>query len=427
MDIFSRFKKDYVNYLVSIIIPVIINAASIPLFKRILGAEGYGLFSVSFNSVLLLTATLTGWITQSIIRFYPASNNKKAFIKGAVSISLATQLLFFVPTLLAVWYIRQDALLALLFALALLVTSLQFSMLAVSQSVFLSGKNIYSEIIRTVSYLGLALLLLLATPVYYMYALFSAIIISYLLSYLYLRKQSQQLFFAKANPSIAASGSEPTSSKSLWKEFMRYGGPLSLWFVFAYLLSLIDKFFLLRAHGAYVQGNYQAVFDFLSRSITVLISPITTSLFPLLTTAYELGKKRDIKKLLARILLVELAAMLVAGAAYWWFGADILFSLIHVPKTGEYKWMGLLVIAGTFTWQMAIVIQKRYELKFMSVTLLVMVALAFVFQLLLYVIAGNNSNPILYPAGFALSALVYLLFVSFHRFRYFFTSKQQGN
>jgi hypothetical protein len=143
MDLFSRFKKDYFNYLLSIILPALIMGLSIPLLKHLLGAKGYGSFSIWFNGVLICAASLTGWIMQSILRFYSTANNKRLFVDMALQMSYKTQAILFAPIFLIVWYISKDWLLALCFVLAFLVVSLQFSILAISQSGFLSKKYLF--------------------------------------------------------------------------------------------------------------------------------------------------------------------------------------------------------------------------------------------------------------------------------------------
>jgi O-antigen/teichoic acid export membrane protein len=415
MDLVSRFKKDYLNYFLSTIIPVIITAVSIPLFKQLLGPEGYGKFSISFNSVLLCTAILSGWIWQSILRYFPATKHKGSFVRQSFRISWFTQAVFVIPVFLVVWYLYRDFLLSLFFSLTLIISSLQFSLLAIGQSVFLSRKSIYYEFIRSVSYIVIALLLLKYTRINYMYSLFTAIIISYLLSFFYLYRQVKEQLLVN-HP--VEGGAE--STKATFRLFLLYGWPLSLWFVIALLISLVDKFFILEVAGPAIQGNYQAIFDFLSKSINVLITPVTISLFPLLTNAYQLGKKGEIKRLLTIIVGLEFAGLVAAGLLYWWFGAGILFALLKVPETTDYKLMGLLVIAGSFLWQMAIVVQKRHELKFKSLFLLRMVIIAFVSQVLLYLVVRKTQGVLVYPAGYALSSLIYLLLVSvdFSRLRF---------
>lgn len=410
MDLFSRFKKDYLNYLVSIVIPVIITSLSIPLFKQILGAEGYGNFSITFNSVLLCTAILSGWIWPSILRYFPSSNNKKSFTRQAMLLSVIAQSIFFLPVLLTVWYLKADFLTALFFALALFITSLQFSLLALGQSVFLSKKSIRYELIRAVTYITSALLLLKFTGINYMYSLFSAIIFSYLLSFIYLLKQIRKKLSSDYQTEKNAAAE---NLGTMFKQFISYGGPLALWFVFASLITLIDKFFILNTLGAEVQGNYQAMFDFLSKSITIIITPIIISLFPLLTAAFEMGQKDEIKRLLIKIILFETAGLVVAMVCYWWFGAAILFSIIHIPDTFEYKLTGLIVIAATFIYQIAMVVQKKFELLFKNRFLFFMLIAAFSVQMIFYFSFNKMHNQLIFPAGYLLATSVYLILISF--------------
>lgn len=409
MDLFSRFKKDYFNYFLSTIIPVIITAVSIPLFKRILGAEHYGQFSLKFNSVLLFTAILSGWIWPSIIRFFSTSINRQSFARKSMLLTIITQSIFFIPFFLFVWLYEGNWMHAFFFSVTLFITSLQFSILALSQAVFLSRKSIFYELIRSITYITLALILLTFSGFNYLYSLFSAVIVSYLVSFVYLNKQTNKQLLHEHH----IDGNEPEQIKNVFKKFILYGAPLSLWFVFASLITLTDKYFMLKTLGGEVQGNYQALFDFLSKSITIVVTPVTISLFPLLTSAFEKGQKKDIEKLLLKIIFFELLGLLVAAAAYWWFGAFILFTLIHIPATTEYKLMGLIILTATFVWQIAIVVQKKFELKYQSRYLLFMLIIAFSGQLLFYFIFHKSTNRLVVPTGYLLSTILYLFLISF--------------
>ncbi|MEO6187690.1 MAG: oligosaccharide flippase family protein [Ginsengibacter sp.] len=408
MDLFSKFKKDYFNYLVSIILPAFISGVSIPLFKHLLGAKGYGNFSIWFNAMLIVTSILSGWIAQSILLFYPGSADKQVFSKTALILSGRTQAIFFIPAFLIVWAVSHDVILASLCALVLFVVSIQFTILPVIQSSFLSKKVILSELIRIVSYVGVAIALLQVPGLSYLYSLFFAVIVSYSLSLLYLIRQAR-IFFRIAKKD--SPGIEIT--KGFFRKFFNYGAPLSLWFVFSYLLSYVDKIFILHKFGGEVQGNYQAIFDLLSKGIILLISPIVTSLFPILTTAYSSGNIKEIRRLLKRIIMFEFGGFVVASAAYWLFGAAFVLRILKTPDTFSFRLMGFLVIAGTFIWQIAILVQKRFELKLRSLYLLAMVFIAFVVQIVFYITFRNYDNQLLYPMGFLLSAFIYLCLVSF--------------
>ena len=407
MDLFLKFKKDYFNYLISIILPALISGISIPLFKHVLGASGYGNFSLWFNAVLILTSTLSGWISQSIILFYPSSNNKRSFSNKALLLSLRTQLLFLVPCFLIVWLISGDVFFAFLFSIALIFTSLQFSVLPIIQSGFLSRKIIFSELIRIVSYVGFALLLLKFSGLKNLYSLFIAIIIAYAFSLLYLLRQSARFF-----ENIELGRITKKDLVELFRKFFSYGAPLSLWFVFSYLLSYTDKLFILKNFGGEVQGNYQAIFDLLSKSIILIISPVVTSLFPILTSAYTSGNKNEIRNLLKKLIFYEAGGFALVSLLYWLFGADVLFIILKIPDTIIFKWMGFIVISATFTWQIAILVQKRFELKLRSLYLLSMVMIAFFVQIIFYIIFKNYNNPLLYPLGYLLATIIYLFLIS---------------
>jgi O-antigen/teichoic acid export membrane protein len=407
MDLLSRFKKDYFNYLISIILPALIAGISVPLFKHLLGSKGYGEFSIYYNATLIGSAITTGWITQSIYRFYPSIKNKKIFAKFSISISNKTQLLFFLPLLFFVWYTKNDLLLGILICLAIFMNSMQFSYIAITQSSFLSRKTIYSESIRTVSYIILALIFLLIIPADYLYVLFIANIISFSLSVFYLHRQTRQ-FFLQNN----SKDDKGLTRSKLTRQFLHYGGPLSMWVVFSYLLPYVDKLLILHNLGSQAQGNYQAIFDLLSRGLTVLISPVIISLYPLLSHAYEKSENTEIKQLMMRIILLEVGAFFVSAILYWWFGADLLFIILKVPNTSAYRLMGFVVLAGTFVWQIAMVIHQKYVLKLKSRYLLFIIAIAFFVQLIFYWFARKSDDPIIYPLGYLIAASMYLFFVS---------------
>lgn len=407
MDLFSKFRKDYFNYLISIILPAFISGVSIPVFKHLLGAKGYGNFSIWFNGVLIITSILSGWITQSILLFYPGSKNKSSFSKQALNLSALTQLLFFIPCLLVIWHINHDFIFALLFSLALLVTSLQFSILPIIQSGFLSKKIIFSELIRVITYITIAIFLLKLSGFSYLYSLFISVITSYFFSLVYLIKQVDRFF------ENSSEGNNKNESLSyLFKKFFNYGAPLSFWFVFSYLLSYTDKLFMLKQFGGEVQGNYQAIFDLLSKSIILIISPIITSLFPILTSAYVKGDNSEIRALLKKIIFYEIIGFLSASILYWWFGATLVLHILKTPDTFNFRLMGFVVIAGTFIWQIAILVQKRFELKLKSLYLLAMVIISFVSQIIFYYVFKNYNNQLLYPLGFLLSSIIYLFLIS---------------
>ena len=411
MNLFTRFKKDYFNYLISIILPALIAGLAVPVLKNLLGAEKYGEFSLYFNAALICTAIMTGWITQSIYRFYPSSKDKSLFSRLSISISIKTQFFFYLPIIIIIWYLKNDLFLGILICVVVFMNSMQFAHIAIAQSSFLSKKTIFSETIRSVSYIIIAITFLVIYPEFYLYILFIAIFISYLLSVFYLRIQTRH--YLKEN---SKEKDDVLNYKKLSKKFVKYGFPLSMWIVFSYLLSYIDKLLILQNLGAKAQGNYQAIFDLLFRGLTILISPVTISLLPLLTQAYEKSERHEIKQLMKKIIFFELGGLLVSSILYWLFGASLLFEILKVPDTGTYRLMGFIILVGTFIWQMAIVIHQRFILKLKSQMLLFMIAIAFFSQVIFFWFIADLQNPLAYPFGYLIASSMYLLLVSSSQF-----------
>jgi hypothetical protein len=164
--------------------------------------------------------------------------------------------------------------------------------------------------------------------------------------------------------------------------------------------------------GAEVQGNYQAIFDLLFRGVSMIMSPVLTSLFPILTSAYTRGNNKEIRKLMKKIISYEIIGFLLSSVLYWWFADRLLLSLLKIPNTFSFKLMGFIVLCATFIWQIAILVQKRFELKQRTFYLLAMAFFAFLVQLLFYIIFKDLNNLLVYPLGFLLSTFVYLLLIS---------------
>lgn len=408
MSLYLRFRKDYLNYFGSIIIPALITALTIPLLKRMLGPGDYGYFANHYNGLLIVTAISSGWVSQSVIRFFPLASSKTKLARKSFFYVIGIQFIFFLPAMVWFGWIQQDWLLCLLLCGTLMVSGIQASYMALAQSGFLSGKTIYSETIRTVTYILAAVILVRYTSLQPIYALFISVFFSYLFSISYLRAKINRMLFEADQLQ-----KEAMIFDTDWlRSFLKYGIPLSFWFGFANLLTYFDKL-IIRAHlGAEIQGNYQSMFDLLSRGFTMLIAPVLITLMPLLSEAFKENKHEEIKALLKRILFYQIAGFAFAVICYWIFGATLLMMLLKVPDTAEYRMMGFLILCGTFLWQIAMVVHKYYELRMKSHYLLAMVAVAFGVQLLYFQIIRDTQNPVLYSMGFLCSASVYLLLVS---------------
>lgn len=404
MDIFTRFKKDYANYFLSIIVPSLINGLSIPVLKHLLGASGYGHYALYFNAMLITNALICGWLSQSVLRFNAKAADKAQFAAQSFFISCFLPIILFLPTCIIVWQQQGEFLFGIIFASTLLLASLQLPLQTLTQANFHSKATLYAEALRTTTWFGFAMLLYwIGLP--YLYSLFIALLVSYSVSVAFLYHKNPLPPFGKK---VIA----PAGWRQLMKQLSVYGIPMSLWFVFAYLLTYVDKVYMLRYFGPVVQGNYNALFDFIAKALVLMLVPVLTSAFPLLSEAYEKGETVVIKKLLRKLIGYELLALAAALILYKLFGYRILFYLLKIPSEPMYIYAGMFIIAGTLIWQIAMLAHKPFELRLRSVFMLVRVAIAFACQMFFYFITQHWQHPLIYPAGYCIAAVVYLALVA---------------
>ncbi len=407
MDLFAKFKEGYFSYLASVIAPALINALSIPFFKRELGAEVFGKFAIFLNAILLITYFLFGWLFLGILRYYSNSPNKKEFCKRAYKIGLYAQLALFIPVVAGAYFFYHEFLLAVLFVAAIQCVSLQLIFLSFTQAALHSKQTMYAEMIRSLVFISLSFIVVFLFTQHYLYGLILAIIASYAVSFLFLHFQ-----FFRFND---LSENEPLSNNShppVFKNLLYYGTPLSLWFLFTSMSGFIDKLFIAKHFGHGTQGNYQAMFDLISKSITMLMTPILTSIFPLLTIAYKQDDSTTIRMLKKKIIFYEVSGYLVISVLYWTFGASLLFSLLKIPDQGQFRLMGFLVITSTIVWQIAMLVHKKFELKYHTIMQLKLIILSFLVQLVLYLLFSASRQLVLYPLGNLIFSVIYLVLVS---------------
>ena len=411
MSLTHQFKKDYFNYLLSILLPALITAITIPFLKRYLGATIYGQFSLHYNAALIFTTITTAWMNQSISRFYGVSENKQLFMQMTLRLSVIFQALVFIPAFFIAWSITHDWLLSILMCFSVMTMGLQSSLMVKAQAALLSSKTIYSETIRTGGYFLFSWALLSLTYINAIHALFLASSIAFGFSGIFLYTTIKFRLSLQQEHRIVKENAQ-LSYRQLLVQFFRYGFPLTLWFVVVYMFSYIDKIIMLNKAGGELQGNYQAMFDLLSKGFTLVISPVLISLMPLLSVAYKEGKHFEIKSLLKKIILMELAGFVFVAILYYSFGAKCLLMILDIPRSSLMETIGFLIISGTLIWQIAMVINKKYELKLQSSFLLLFACITLIAQLLYFYFMFAQLTAIGVVSGYLLSSALYLLLVA---------------
>ncbi len=404
----KQFKKDYVPYLIGIIIPAIANFATIPIFKKILGPSQFGIYSFYLSLLLIVNASFSGGISQSIIRLHVEYEKKNNFFFEALLVTVSISVLLAIPLFLYVNYNYHLLYFSFLFVVALFLSNLYSSLLAITQSRLMSVNTAISESLRTIIYLPLGLFLFHYFPTYnFLLLIFIALVFSYLIVCIFL------IYKNKLSFSICH-----TTISKIWvtcKRIFNYCGYLIGWFFLCYAISTSNRFILAQHFGKENIGHFTASFDILNKSIVLLLSPVVISLFPLVVKAHAEGHYNQVKKIIRQLIIIEFVLLVFSLALYPFIGFPFLNKLLLTPPTNEYLFLEMQVIAGTFIWQMAMLQHKFLELEKRTITMLLFVAISFAISFSLDAILIPTNGVLLAGIGYLAGSIVYFLLTFYHK------------
>lgn len=401
MKIGNRFRTDLIFYQLGVIVPGISNFAVIYVLKRFLGSENFGFFSLRFALIYLLSAIAVGWLTQSIVRLLAAENDSKTpLLKSILIIGLGVLLCIgLISSSILVFYFKDQFAWGGLMLLALISSGLYAIMLSFSQANFKPKLVLLSEILRTVFYFLLSFI-----SVYY----FAAYAISFLWTSLIISNCAGVMLLIYKNDltlsELIRLNIFPYFKTHL-KQLIKYGGPLSIWFIIWNCMHYIEKPVLMTFTQNYeVIGNYQALFDILSKGSNLLLLPVSYAIFPHLTLAFEQNNPQRAQTLLKKVITAELFILIIILLMYGIFGFKILADVFKIPHTNDYYYAGFIMVTNAIIWQMAVIIHKPLELGKFTLTMLHAMMLAFIIYIICLFTLPKMLNLSL--LSFALPALI---------------------
>ena len=235
---------------------------------------------------------------------------------------------------------------------------------------------------------------------FFLEKLFVALLISYMASILFLKSKNKISFLLLKYKKV----DQPFPYTS----FLKFGTPLVLWYLFAGIIPYTDKLLIAKKFGHEVQGNYQALFDLMYRSVGVLFGPVLMATFPYLSQSYKDGNISKILTLIKKTVMIEAAIMLGCLIIYFLGGSILVLKLLNIKNSPDYYWAGALILSVAFIWQMAMMLHKPFELMKKTQILLYNNFLALIATMVpLSIIYYYNFGFIAYPIGILCGAVCY--------------------
>lgn len=404
----ETIKRDFINYLISIIIPGLINFFSIPVIKKMIGSESYGEYSLWYSTFFILIAFFSGWFGVYIIRFKADFSNAQIHFRNCFLLLKRILLLLLIVSFIGAFIISDNIIFSIIYTLAIGACTVQNALNSVTQANFKSKIIVISETCRVVTFFLFYLLFLGLSISHFLEKLFASLFISYLVSiYILYTKNDIEIFSNRFEK-------HKFSARCAYL----FGIPVMLSLLITTSLPFIDKALLANKFGLSIQGDYQAIFDLIYRSVTILFLPVSATILPHLSTAYANKNYNLIKEIITKAVIYQITILIICLGAYLLGAWRVLFSLLSIENGEKYYYVSLLILVTSFIVQIGIIVQKPFEIMKSTSLLLYYNFISFIvaISVLLFVYAKGLA-VIYYPVGLLVGYLFYISLCIFKTFQ----------
>ncbi len=406
--------KDMFKYFPSQIIPMILGFISIPIFTRLFSPENYGTYILVVSAVSILTNITTGWLSMSVIRFYPAYNlNSKihefqgniislSFISIVIISSASLGILYLIKDYISInfRYLMQFGIVFLIFNS---LFQLLLSFLRIERRV-----NFYGFFSIWYSIVGLALGLTFVKILGYgVEGLIWGQTISILLAIPLLWKIGLKNL-SRGSLSI---------SSGMTSEITKYSFPLVIGNIAAWVLNLGDRYIIEFFRGSHEVGIYSASYMLSEKTIIFLFHMFKIASDPIGINIWEKEDKEKSQKFLNKLAKYYLLALVPAVIGLSVLAKPIITVLVAKEYHEGYRGVPFIALGSFF-----LGLQQRFlfVLQLHKKTLLTLLMIVFsglinvVLNIILIPIYGYMAAAVTTLASYAI--LLILMVVTSRRF-----------
>lgn len=270
--------KHSLIYVFSRGLPGLISLLSVYIYSRLVSPSAYGDFSYVMAIIALFNVVGYQWIKLSVLRFcngFLSSNQKNSFLYTVLISHIVVSIVMIALFLLYI-FIKRDSSAVYLIGLGcaiLIVQALYEIFLEITRSMLKPVS--YGITLITKSVITLILSVVLLWYGLGVYGLFIGVFVGYCLPTLIIvLKASNQLKGCKFD-------------KDIYKTMYRYGFPLTLSLVFAYVVNFSDRLILNKMCGNEITGLYSMNYDFSATVIGLFFAIINTASYPITVKILE--------------------------------------------------------------------------------------------------------------------------------------------
>lgn len=360
--------KDSAGYLPTAIVPAIVGFISVPILTHIFEPGDYGDYNIVLSTVSIFSI-LNAWISMSVLRFFPTYDLKGEadyFTRNVMSISLISILvssLVFLGVLFGIRFRRELGLRSMMY---IGVVLLALSSLCKVTGPFLRSKRrvgCYSIFVSWESIMAMVFGLMFVKFFHFgLEGMLLGTILAMLTALPFLWMKT----FGKMSPLPLR-----VSGPLVW-EMAKYGLPLVIGSLDAWILDLSDRYVLKFVRSNLEVGIYCASYNISQRSITLIVSLFLMALTPLILRVWEKEGGEATRKQLNRTMRLFLMVSIPAVVGLSVLAKPLMGLLTREAYLPGYRVMPL-VACGAFFLGLQQIYQKGFQ--FYRKTLPVMMCL----------------------------------------------------
>lgn len=362
------------------ILPGVLSVVTTMVFTRLFSATDYGAYSLVLIYAILVKLVMSQWVLNSIGRFVPEDLSaegqrrvSQVVARSALLVVLAELVLGIVALAAASALIPEQQSLVLPAVAFVVVTTLFEVAAAQFPAKHLARESVTYRLTDAALTFGLRLVLVL--PVVGMGI--SLMLWSVVLSNAVLLP----IMWRRAGLPTRVRVRAPSADQAvLFRSFLSYGIPMSLWTVATLVLDVQDRYLIRHFIDLEAVGVYEASYRLVAGSVALVLAPITMTLAPQLFTLSGSGDAGRIGRALGAIVenLLSLGALAVALAAI--FYTD-LAGFILGPEFREGAVIIPIVMAGFVVFNVGIFTHKPFEIANRTVPMVLLAVMAVVLNL----------------------------------------------
>jgi O-antigen/teichoic acid export membrane protein len=290
--------KDAVRYVPAKVVPGVVNFIGLLVFTHIFSPEDYGNYFLALTTITVMNMIGSSWVNNSILRFYPEfklrgnlselfSNTAFSFIFSNILITLLYLFGFFV---LQTHLPEQLVPFLQLGIFSYLAWSSYFMLLHFLRASMQAATFSRFEIFSATGKFLLALALVLFLKMGAVSLLWGMLLINLTLVIFIARRLSlfEKMNWGLLSPSVASG-------------FLKYGFPLALSSLSAWLLMLSDRYLLQYFRSAKDVGIYSVSFSVVDGSLGLLYSILMLAAYPIIVMTWEEKGKATTQQLITEL------------------------------------------------------------------------------------------------------------------------------